>query len=440
MDEEIRLPEEEEPEEISEPAVKIERLVPAEDANEALRELRELAKAEEEQLDYLPKPPGKIRSGKDHLFLKVFAMMTVLFIGLFGISARLVFGKGWIRRITGGDYHKPGFTLPIAEYPELEEKYYQPDGRYTVEGVYRAVSPSIVTLIAYSEDTGFKTFGQGSGVIMSEDGYIITNCHVVEGGTLSVKVRTSDGTEYSAETVGLDKKSDLAVIKIGGKNLPAAQFGDSDKVTVGEEIVTIGSPAGLDGSITTGIASGLDRMIRVESANIPMSCIQIDAAINPGNSGGALVNMWGQVIGITSSKLNALEYDNIGFAIATKAAMPIIEELIENGSVLGRPRIGITFYEITEDLAEEGGTTGLEIVEIDPDCDIYSTELMIGDIITEIEGQSVSTADDVYAIILKMSPGDEVTAHVVRPLPSGDNEEFDIRFKLEKDEGEWVES
>ena len=401
---------------------------------DVIAELRELAGAEADQWDYMPKPPRKLRK-RDHSFMKVFIPMLIAFAVIFGISARMVFGKGWINRIIKHEAPRKTFTLPIAEYPELEDKYYQPDGRYTVEGVYEAVSPSIVTIEAFTEESAFAAYGQGSGIIMSDDGYIITNAHVIEQANLAIKVRLRDGTEYSAKVIGSDVKSDIAIIKVDAKNLPAAQFGDSDAVSRGEQVVAIGSPAGLESSITTGVVSGVDRMIRVETTNISMSCIQIDAAINPGNSGGALVNMWGQVIGITSSKLDALEYDNIGFAIEMSAAQPIIEQLIENGVVLGRPRIGISFYEISDVSAEfEGTPAGLHIAEISEDCDVANTDLQVGDYITDMNGVKVRSADDVYGIILKMKPGDTVTANVTRVLEDGKIYKFEISFKLMEDD------
>ncbi len=413
----------------------------------AIDEIKALAAEEAERLNYLPRPPKKLKKKKDHLFIKVFLFLLVVFIAAFAITARAVFGKGWIKRVFKAEEPGTSFTLPIVSLPKLEEKFYQEDGRYTVEGVFEAVSPSIVTIEAY-DDSAFAAYGQGSGIIMSADGYILTNAHVIADATLAIKVRLKGGEEYSATVIGSDVKSDIAVIKIPAKDLPAAQFGDSDALVHGEQVVAIGSPAGLEGSITTGIVSGLDRMIRVESTNISMSCVQIDAAINPGNSGGALLNMWGQVIGITSSKLDALEYDNIGFAIEMSAAKPIIEQLMENGKVVGRPRIGISFYEVSDAQAEVYGTpAGLEIAEISSDCDIYNTELDIGDYITEMNGIAVRSSNDVYAIILEMSPGDEVTAKVVRVLPPKATdepgvlrtEEFEIRFKLMEDEGDFIE-
>lgn len=418
------------------------------EAAEAIKELEELAGVESEQWDYMPKPPRRLRKSRDHLFLKVFLLFAVVFVILFGVCARMVFGKGWLKNMFSGE--KPGlhFTLPIAELPKLEDRLYQEDGRYTVEGVFEAVSPSIVTIESFSEESAFSAYGQGSGIIMSSDGYILTNAHVIADASLAIRVRLKDGTEYNATVIGSDIKSDIAVIKIGASDLPAAQFGDSDAICHGEQVVAIGSPAGLESSITTGVVSGVDRMIRVETTNISMSCIQIDAAINPGNSGGALINMWGQVIGITSSKLDALEYDNIGFAIEMSAAKPIIEQLIENGRVIGRPKIGITFREVSDAAAEYYGTpAGLWIAEISPDCDIANTELEVDDYIVEMNGVPVRSADDVYAIILDMSPGDEITAKVVRVLPPKAiddpdeyrTHEFEITFKLMEDNSDMVE-
>ena len=162
-----------------------------------------------------------------------------------------------------------------------------------------------------------------------------------------------DKTEYSAKVIGADDSTDIAVLKIAGKDLTAAQFADSDTCELGDDVVAIGSPAGYENSVTKGIISGLDRSIRAENSATPMSCIQIDAAINPGNSGGALFNSFGQVIGITSSKLVATSYDNIGFAITVNSAKPIIEELIEHGYIPDKGRVGIYYYAISESYSQE---------------------------------------------------------------------------------------
>lgn len=398
-----------------------------------IEELRELAYNEAEPLEYLPKRIVRARRRR-FPFWKTAIVFVILFVILFTGTARLVFGKGWLKNAVSRDDNRRVFSIPTVTHEDLDDSYYQPDGRYTVEGVSEICSPSIVTIEVYLEDTIFSAYGQGSGIIMTADGYIITNAHVVEDAGLAIIVRLYDGTEYNAKVIGSDAKTDLAIIKITADKLTPAQFGDSSQLKIGEQVVTIGSPAGFEHTCTVGVVSGLERTIKVNSTNIGMDCIQIDAAINPGNSGGALLNMWGQVVGITSSKLEAMEYDNIGFAISFNAAKPILEELIENGGILGRPRVGIGFYEVSDSLAGVYDVpAGLHIASIAPECDVANTELQVDDIITEINGIKVRSSDDVYKIILELHPGDEITAKVIRLLEDGGQKEFEIRFKLMED-------
>ncbi len=346
-------------------------------------------------------------------------------------------GRGWLINLISGDQHIE-FTLPVADTPSLDDQYYDDQGRYTTQGIAKAVSPSVVSIEIYQSGMSFAPVGQGSGIIMTQDGYILTNAHVVDQASAGIKAVLSDGTEYEAKLVGMDTASDIAVIKIPANGLSPAQFGNSDNVSLGEDIVTIGSPAGFYGSVTKGIVSGLDRMIRVEKTSTPMSCIQIDAAINPGNSGGALLNMWGQVIGITSSKLASSDYDGIGFAISINAAKPIIERLMEYGYVENRVRIGITFYEISQTTADMYGIEpGIYVVSVDPECDISNSGLQPDDIITEFDGTPIADPDSVEKFLESKKPGDIVTARVYRQNETG-GEEFEISFKLMEDKGSLV--
>lgn len=380
----------------------------------------------------------KKRSKKLSAVVIVF-MLFIVIVTSFIITVA-VKGRGWLANIIAGD-QRIEFTLPIAKTPQLDDKYYEEDGRYTAQGIAEAVSPSVVSIEIYKTGTSFAAVGQGSGIVMSEDGYILTNAHVVDGASKGIKVVLSDKTEYEAKIIGMDTASDIAVIKIHAKGLSPAQFGDSESVSVGEDVVTIGSPAGFYGSVTKGIVSGLDRQIKVENSSISMSCIQIDAAINPGNSGGALLNMWGQVIGITSSKLASSDYDGIGFAISINAAKPIIENLMEYGYVQNRVRVGITFYSISETTAQMYGTkAGIYVVSVDQDCDIANTQLQPDDIITEFDGTEVSDSETVQAFLAKKKPGDTVKAKVYRPSVSGSGEEFEIEFRLMEDKGSLIEN
>jgi len=178
------------------------------------------------------------------------------------------------------------------------------------------------------------------------------------------------------------------------------------------------------------------RRIRLENSSIIMNCIQIDAAINPGNSGGALFNMWGQVIGITSSKLASSDYEGIGFAVSIDEAKPVIEELMEKGYVAGRVKIGVTYYAVSDTTAEIYGIKpGICIVSINPDCDVANTDLAEGDIITEIDGKSTAGEVDIASLFSGKQAGDEVACKVYRKTDSGDEKEFEIKFKLMADNG-----
>lgn len=369
--------------------------------------------------------------------LVILAALMVIAMGF--VLAVMINGRGWLVNLVSGENYMD-FTLPIAEIPETERTLKDESGRYTAEGLAEAVSPSVVSLEMYQDYYGVVPFSQGSGVIMSSDGYIVTNAHVVDSAD-KIKVVLSDGSEYSAKLVGADKATDIAVIKIPAKDLQAAVFGDSDGLHLGEEVVAIGSPAGFYGTVTKGIISGLDRRIRVEEFATSMSCIQVDAAINPGNSGGALFNMWGQVIGITSSKLASTEYDGIGFAISMNAAKPIIEELMEKGYTAGKARIGITFYIITDETAKMNGVpSGMMIVSIDPTCDIANTMLQPDDIITELDGRQVQSTDQVADLVAAHKPGDTMTARVCRKDEDGKLHDFDIEFRLMEDTGTFVQN
>ena len=367
----------------------------------------------------------------------ILAVLMLLVMTLVFVTA--INGRGWLVKLINGGKNIE-FTLPTADKPRLDDSMYQDDGRYTIEGLAEAVSPSVVALEIFTSKTDLLPNSQGSGIIMTSDGYIVTNAHVVEKAA-KIKVVLSNKSEYSADVIGSDEGSDIAVVKIGAKDLKPAEYGDSDKVNLGEDVVCIGSPAGFYGSITKGIVSGVNRLIKVESFSTPMKCIQVDAAINPGNSGGALFNMWGQVIGITSSKLSNTKYDGIGFAISINAARPIIEELVSVGYLADKARIGVTYYMVSEETAASvKAKPGMLIAEIDPECDISGTELKQGDIITTIDGVALTDSEVIKKLLEKHSPGDTVTSRIFRPNEDGEGgTEFDITYKLEKDKSSFIE-
>lgn len=322
------------------------------------------------------------------------------------------------------------------------DNFVDQSGKYTIEGVSELVRPSIVKIYTYSDPTTLA--GTGSGIVLSEDGYIVTNAHVLlSTGTHTVE--TVDGEQYSAKIIGRDAKTDIAVIKVNSTDLTPATFGDSDETIVGESVIAIGNPADLSSTVTNGIVSAVSRKIKSASTGFEMDCIQTNADISPGNSGGALVNMYGQVIGITSSKYVSSSFEGLGFAITVNEALPVIEELINNGYISGRFRIGIQLIDMSSEvriatIEEALGYTlpedfkGIYIAEISEDCDIANTELKVGDFITEINGKTISTYDELYDTISSMyGAGDTVPATCAHVSESGSVSYYNIEFKLMED-------
>ena len=265
--------------------------------------------------------------------------------------------------------------------------------------------------------TGEETDSSGTGIIATSDGYIITNAHVVlNTKSVLVTVTTYDGQQYDAVVVGMDRTTDLAIIKTNDYGFTPAQFGDSDQLSIGEWVVAIGNPGGerFASSLTRGIISGLDRAVERYSED-GMTFIQTDAAINPGNSGGPLVNMYGQVVGINSSKIITDGYEGMGFAIPVSKAKDIIDQLLSGGYVEGRVRLGITGSDISATQAAFYGVPrGFMIVSIDEDSAFAGTEAQPEDIITAIDGETVEELQDISNLLLRYSPGDEITVTLYR--------------------------
>ena len=279
--------------------------------------------------------------------------------------------------------------------------------------VYKKVIQSVVgvqTTITGADSRQSGT-SEGTGIIATSDGYILTNAHVVDNSkTEPVKVVLHNNQEYEAKVVGYDKTSDLAVLKINANGLSPAEFGSVDGVEVGDQVIAIGNPGGLSfaGSLTGGYISALDRTIEDHSDN-GMTYIQTDAAINPGNSGGPLVNMYGQVIGINSNKIIATGYEGMGFAIPVSRAKTIIDDLIANGYVTGRSRLGITAQTVQDMYSQiYGFPQGVLIQSIGDDSDMKGKGVVQGDIITKADGADIASMDDLYAVLNRHKPGDSI--------------------------------
>lgn len=313
-----------------------------------------------------------------------------------------------------------------------------------VTAIAKKAGPSIVGIRMTVNGTRQNYFGgsnsqsgEGSGIIISKDGYIMTNYHVVsssdpKSGVSSrtvLEVFLPDGREAKAIFKGGDSKTDLAVIKIDLKNLPVAELGDSSKLEVGELAVAIGNPLGMEfaGSVTVGVISALNRTVEMEDKTLNL--IQTDAAINAGNSGGALVNSQGQVIGINSVKISASGVEGLGFAIPMNDAKPVIDQLMTFGYVKGRPFIGISGRDITDTLASYYDLPkGIYITDVTAGSGAAKAGIQDGDILVSLGGKTVETMQDLDRIKEAYKPGNTVTATVVR-----DNAKINLKLTFDEE-------
>jgi serine protease Do len=278
----------------------------------------------------------------------------------------------------------------------------------------------------------------GTGVIITDDGYIVTNAHVIydteynAGLADSISVLTNDGENYDAEVIGYDTDCDIAVLKINASDLTAAEFGDSDDLRLGESVIAIGNPLGFDlmDTVTAGIVSGLNRNITINDK--PMTLLQTDAAINSGNSGGPLINKYGQVIGINSSKMSSTygtaSIEGIGFAIPSNEVSRIVEDIMEHGYVTGKPQLGISCQDVTENIAEMYNLpVGVYVTSVNEGSAAEKAGLRNGDVITAVDGNEVKSAAELTAQKNQHEAGDTITITYVR---GGDT--FDTELTLDE--------
>lgn len=397
----------------------------------------------------VPEPLSSIRkrknTGSEKFIIVLFVIIILLATGLsiYGIANDIYNSQNVIDEMKQ-KHHIVMYQQTKPDGANNLNNFVDENGKYTIEGVSAYVKDSIVEIYTYTDKTQNKLSGTGSGVVISDDGYIVTNAHVLDADGFHV-VHTTDGKTYNAKITGRDSKTDIAIIKVDNASLVPAVFGNSDEAIVGEQVIAVGNPAGLSNTVTDGIISAVNRKIRSDSTGFEMNCIQTNADISPGNSGGALVNMYGQVIGITSSKYVSSSFEGLGFAITINDALPIIEQLIDTGFVSGRFRIGIQLIDmdsiekimtIENELGFElpEGFEGVYIDSISEDCDIANTDLKAGDFITEIDGNPIKTYDELYEnISSKYSAGDTVPAKCAHVEKNGKVTYYDIEFKLMED-------
>ena len=302
-----------------------------------------------------------------------------------------------------------GATLDLQEIPGREAE----EG-LSLQQIYEQNIPSVVSITA----VGTRTTATGTGVVLSEKGYLVTNYHVIEGAQ-SLTVKLTDERELTAKVVGSDPISDLAVLYVAAENLVPAQFGDSDNLRVGDTVVAIGDPLGVElrGTMTDGIISAISRDVQVDGRS--MNLIQTNAALNSGNSGGPLINSFGQVIGINTMKIGTFTdstgVEGLGFAIPSATVREVVNQLITQGYVSGRPWLGIQgesfssyyrrFYQLPQ---------GVYITEVEAGSPAQTAGLMRGDIITRADGSSVSDMETLNSLLYTHSAGDTMLLTVYR--------------------------
>ena len=299
--------------------------------------------------------------------------------------------------------------------------------------VAKKVSPSIAgirvtTITNYGPYGDYESSGEGSGVIYTNDGYIITNYHVIEemvtssgennpNSTLTVYLNQDTSKGYEAKVIGYEQSADLAVIKITATGLTAVEIGDSDSISVGDIAIAIGNPGGLDfmGSISQGIISGLDRNLQSEGSYENLSLIQTDAAINPGNSGGALCDKNGKLIGINSVKLVETGYESMGFAIPSKDVVRICDDIIQNGNSTSI-YLGLEFDQsfTAEQLERQGYPGGIVVSSVSTDSPAEIAGFEVDDILVNFNGQDIKTIDDLILAKKQCKTGETVNAKVYR--------------------------
>ena len=375
------------------------------------------------------------KNGKNRLGLKIasLALVCALLGGLVG---------GGTAYLVSNSSNSETTEVNVSNRKPTEIQLKTVDGKnpMTDAELYAANVNSVVSInITATSDPNFfgqttQTAGAGSGFILTPDGYIVTNYHVV-GDADTVKVTLYNGDSYDAQLVGADNQSDLALLRMVSlpqEGLVAATFGNSDELEVGEMVVAIGNPGGLAlaSTQTVGYISAVQRTITTE-LGYTMVCIQADAAINPGNSGGPLINTYGQVVGITSSKLVEEGYEGIGFSIPINTALPILDDLMQHGRVTGRAQMGITVVEVSSsEAAYYGIPMGLRIMSITEESDMGRQGAEVGDIITSIDGWAVTTRGDVSDILAKHRPGDTVEIGLYRASRTGRGQTLTINVTL----------
>ena len=373
-----------------------------------------------------PKPPKKVKKSKSWTAGQVIALTLCvsLLSGILGAGGAIAFHLWQEEKSAPSPALKESNTITmlegIREDAVIDIQQTDSSTLMTPAQVYAANVQSTVgiTTSVTTNYWGYQTTSaaSGSGFILSSDGYILTNYHVIENSS-SITVACYDGTNYAATLIGYDKSNDIAVLKVDAQGLSPVILGSSEKMNVGDSVVAIGNPLGeLTFSLTAGTVSALDRQVTMSNGGT-MNLIQTDCAINSGNSGGALFNLYGEVVGITNAKYSSsssgASIDNIGFAIPIDDVRGIIESIIEKGYI-SKPYIGVTVVNVSKETQAYGLPAGAAVQSITQGSPAESAGLQVSDIITQANGNAITGSSDLVNIISKTQPGDVLELTVYR--------------------------
>lgn len=381
--------------------------------------------------------------------ISVIIILSVLVVAL--VSYIIYSLKGDILSLNGASNNSNSTTSEhVDEFGgesaiKFESKPQNTD-EYTAESIYEVLAPSVVGVVVYDSNSDIISDpkSEGSGMVINERGYIVTNSHVVGNSKQgNIKIVFSDGEEVPGKVIGYDSKTDIAVIKAEKTGLKAVTFGNSDEAKVGSSVLALGNPLGLDfaGSLTKGIISAVNRSSNGSPKSL-VKYIQTDTAINPGNSGGPLINMYGQVIGVTTAKIALPHCEGMGLAIPSNTVKSIVDDIIAKGYVTGRVRLGLSGRMVTNYQAQRYNVPmGILVSEISADSNLKQAGIQVGDIITKIESTDIKDFDAFYAELETHSPGNTVKLTVYRSSANRmSSDTFETDVVLLEDKGETQES
>lgn len=375
-----------------------------------------------------------------------FIIMLVAIVLIAGVAAIAIVleGKGSDKEAQKAKEADESVSIAQGEAKEYNVK--STDDTLTSVEIAEKVKPSVIAVVTYK---GNSVSGEGSGIWMSEDEkgeytYVLTCAHIVSTRGISVKVELEDETQYDAEIVGYDTRTDVAVLRVKATGFTLAEFGDSSILKVGEPVYAIGNPGGTAffGSFTGGFVSAIDRPTTTSSSSYSLECIQHDAAINPGNSGGALVNSYGQVIGMNSSKIADMDYEGMGFAIPINVINDVVNDLVSNGYVQDRAKLGISYLQVSQNQTysmivrmNDLPTGSVIIASIDETSPLNDTDVEKGDLIIAANGKDLESVDVLLEIIEHAKPGDKVELTIAHVNKDYKVEKFDVTVALVEDTG-----